>query len=65
MNIAQMREYERQAAVLEEAKVMKQLRELKCVDEMYYVGELVDLDNSGWVDKERAIEVIKYVSSQN
>ena len=32
---------------------------------MYYVGELVDLDNSGWVDKERAIEVIKYVSSQN
>ena len=65
MNIAQMREYERQAAVLEEAKVMKQLRELKCVDEMYYVGELVDLDNSGWVDKTKAIEVIKHLNSQN
>lgn len=65
MMTKQFRELERQSEVLENSKVMKQLRELKCVDEMYYVGELVDLDNSGWVDKERAIEVIKYVNSQN
>lgn len=61
MTIAQIREYERQADVLKNAKVMKHLRELKCIDEMYYVGELVDLDNDGWVDKEKAIEVLKTI----
>jgi hypothetical protein len=60
MNIAQMREYERQANVLKEAKINKTLRELKCLDGMYYVGDMVDLDNDGWVDKQKAIEVIKY-----
>ena len=65
MMTKQFRELERQSEVLENSKVMKQLRELKCNDEMYYVGDLIDLDNNGWVDKERAIEVIKYVSSQN
>ena len=61
MTIAQIREYERQAEVLQNAKIMKHLRELKCVDEMYYVGDIVDLDNDGWVDKEKTIEVIKKV----
>jgi len=65
MMTKQFRELERQSEVLENSKVMKQLRELKCVDEMYYVGELVDLDNNGWVDRTKAIEVIKHLNSQN
>ena len=40
MMTKQFRELERQSEVLENSKVMKQLRELKCVDEMYYVGEV-------------------------
>ena len=57
----QFRELERQAKVLENAKVMKVLNGLKCYDDMYYIGEMYDDDRDGWVDKERAIEVIKEV----
>ena len=48
----QFRELERQAAVLENAKVMKVLNGLKCYDDMYYIGELYDDDRDvcgdGW-----------------
>jgi hypothetical protein len=60
MTIAQMREYERQANVLKEAKINKALRNLKRSDDgMFYVGDIADLDNDGWVDKETAIAVIE------
>jgi hypothetical protein len=57
----QFRELERQAKVLENAKVMKVLNGLKCYDDMYYIGELYDDDRDGWVDKERAIDIIREV----
>jgi hypothetical protein len=57
----QFRELERQAKVLENAKVMKVLNGLKCYDDMYYIGEMYDDDRDGWVDKERAIDIIREV----
>jgi hypothetical protein len=57
----QFRDLERQAKVLENAKVMKVLNGLKCYDDMYYIGELYDDDRDGWVDKERAIDIIREV----
>ena len=61
MIIKQFRELERQAKVLENAKVMKVLNGLKYYDDMYYIGELYDDDRDGWVDKERAIDIIREV----
>ena len=55
----QIREMERQAESIEQGKINKQLSELKCVDGLYYVGHLVDLDNSNWVNKDEAIQVLK------
>ena len=57
----QFRELERQAKVLENAKVMKVLNGLKCYDDLYYIGEMYDDDRDGWVDKERAIDIIREV----
>jgi hypothetical protein len=61
MIIKQFRELERQAKVLENAKVMKVLNGLKCYDDLYYIGEMYDDDRDGWVDKERAIDIIREV----
>jgi hypothetical protein len=42
-----------------------QLKDLKCYDEMYYVGHLVDMDNDGWVDEQTAIEILKTLNNQS
>lgn len=35
-----------------------QLKDLKCYDEMYYVGHLVDVDGDGWVSEEDAQKIL-------
>lgn len=30
------------------------ISDLKCYDDMYYVGDVVDIDGNGWVDLETA-----------
>lgn len=61
MMVKQMRELERQSEVLENSKIMKVLNELKCYDDLYYVGEMYDDDRDGWVDKEKAIDIIREI----
>ena len=34
------------------------LNDLKCINDMYYVGHLVDMDGSGWVNKNIAEQLI-------
>jgi hypothetical protein len=61
MMVKQMRELERQSEVLENSKIMKVLNGLKCYDDLYYVGEMYDDDRDGWVDKEKAIDIIREI----
>ena len=61
MMVKQMRELERQSEVLENSKIMKVLNGLKCYDDLYYVGEIYDDDRDGWVDKEKAIDIIREI----
>ena len=41
------------------------LKDLKCHDDMYYVGHLVDTDSNGWVNEESAKFVLKQVLLAN
>ncbi len=34
------------------------INDLMELDGMYYVGDLVDMDNNGWVSKEVALDLI-------
>ena len=34
------------------------IKDLKCYDDMYYVGDVVDIDGSGWVDLETAEKIL-------
>jgi hypothetical protein len=61
MMVKQMRELERQSEVLENSKIMKVLNGLKCYEDLYYVGEMYDDDRDGWVDKEKAIDIIREI----
>ena len=61
MMVKQMRELKRQSEVLENSKIMKVLNGLKCYDDLYYVGEMYDDDRDGWVDKEKAIDIIREI----
>ena len=61
MMVKQMRELERQSEVLENYKIMKVLNGLKCYDDLYYIGEMYDDDRDGWVDKEKAIDIIREI----
>ena len=61
MMMKQERELERQSEVLENSKIMKVLNGLKCYDDLYYVGEMYDDDRDGWVDKEKAIDIIREI----
>jgi hypothetical protein len=40
---------------------MKVLNGLKCYEDLYYVGEMYDDDRDGWVDKEKAIDIIREI----
>jgi len=54
----QLREMERQAQVIEQHQNLLKLDDLMCYDEMYYVGDLIDMDGSGWVSKEVALDLL-------
>lgn len=34
------------------------LEDLKCVDGLYYIGDLIDVDGNAWVEKSVALEII-------
>lgn len=54
----QLRELERQAQVIEANKHIIRLTDLMECDGRYYVGDLVDMDGSNWVDKQMAQQVL-------
>ena len=59
MNPRQYNELNRQADAIADAKVIKQVNELMNMNDMYYVGNLVDVDGNGWVTKTEAIAILK------
>ena len=40
------------------------LEDLKCYDDWYYVGDIVDLDGVGWVLKEEAEAILAEYNSK-
>jgi hypothetical protein len=54
----QLREMERQAQVIEQHQNLLKLEDLMCYDDMYYIGDIVDVDGSGWVTKEVALDLL-------
>ena len=55
----QLRELERQATVVNQPNEhLIKLSDLNHYDDMYYVGDLVDLDGNNWVNKEMAQKII-------
>jgi negative regulator of genetic competence, sporulation and motility len=59
MTPQQYNELNRQADVIADAKVIKQVNELMNMNDMYYVGNLVDVDGNGWVTKTEAIAILR------
>jgi negative regulator of genetic competence, sporulation and motility len=59
MTPRQYNELNRQADVIADAKVIKQVNDLMNMNDMYYVGNLVDVDGNGWVTKTEAIAILK------
>ncbi len=63
-----MNDLERQADAIEEAAVNKQIKDtidvntLMNMNDMYYVGNLVDIDGSGWVTKAEAQQILDEIS---
>lgn len=63
-----MRELERQADAIEQAAVNKQIKDtidvntLMNMNDMYYVGNLVDVDGSGWVSKAEAQAILDEIN---
>ena len=53
----QLRELERQATVVNTANMLT-LKDLMEYNEKYYVGDLVDLDGSNWVDRNMAQQIL-------
>lgn len=55
----QLREMERQAQVIEQSTThIIRLTDLMECEGMYYVGDLVDMDGSNWVDKQMAQQIL-------
>ena len=55
----QLRELERQATVVNQnSEHMIHISDLNHYDDMYYVGDLVDMDGNNWVNKEMAQQII-------
>jgi len=54
----QLREMEHQAKVIDQHNHMLTLNDLMCYDDLYYIGDLVDVDGNGWVTKEVALELL-------
>jgi hypothetical protein len=63
-----MNDLERQADAIEEAAVNKQIKDtidvntLMNMNDMYYVGNLVDVDGNGWVTKAEAQAILNEIS---
>jgi len=63
-----MNDLERQADAIEEAAVNKQIKDtinvniLPNMNDMYYVGNLVDVDGNGWVTKAEAQAILEEIS---
>lgn len=63
-----MRDLERQADAIDEAAVNKQIKDtidvntLMNMNDMYYVGNLVDVDGNGWVTKAEAQAILNEIS---
>ena len=38
---------------------MIELKDLKCYDDWYYVGDIIDMDGPGWVIEEEAQKIIE------
>jgi hypothetical protein len=34
------------------------LSDLKCIDDLYYIGDIVDVDGSPWVSKKEALDLL-------
>lgn len=47
------------------SKIMIKLEDLQEYDGMYYVGDIIDTDGTGWVTKEEAIKVLKIVNTEH
>ena len=58
MTPRQYNELNRQADAIADAKVIKQVNELMNMNDMYYVGNLVDVDGNGWVSKAEAQAIL-------
>ncbi len=41
------------------------LEDLKCVDDLYYVGDIYDVDGNPWVDKQSALAQNDFVPLLN
>ena len=40
------------------------LKDLKNKDGMYYIGDIVSVDGSGWVEKEEAVQLLDMINSE-
>lgn len=40
------------------------LEDLKCVDGLYYIGDIYDVDGNPWVDEKDALEIVAIVNKQ-
>ena len=40
------------------------LKDLRKQDGLYYIGDIVDIDGSGWVDKEVALQTIDMINAE-
>lgn len=40
------------------------LSDLKCIDGLYYIGDIVDVDGSPWVDKKDALELLDVFNAE-
>ena len=40
------------------------LKDLREQDGMYYIGDLVDIEGSGWVSKEFALQTIEMINAE-
>ena len=40
------------------------LKDLREHDGMYYIADIVDVDGSGWVDKEMALQTIDMINAE-
>ena len=61
-----MRDLERQADAIEQAAANKKsaidVNTLMNMNDMYYVGNLVDVDGDGWVSKAEAQQILDEIS---